>query len=430
MLRGSIERIGKWNATVYDDRFDAQPGRVIHQRQRSPLALLQKNPFFHYYGDYSAPGWFVIDVAWHFFLTGDVAFFRAMQDKVLATLEWMDRDGDRDGDGFYEYATRAGAWGEKNQGWKDSNDAILYEDGRLVRDPIALCEIQGCYYAAKQLIAVVFESIGETSRATALKTQAHELKQRFNQAFWLPDEGYFALALDPDKRPVRSIAADAGQCLAYGIVADELSGPLVKRLFQPDLFTGWGLRTLSSRHPAFNPFAYHLGSVWPVANATIGGGCKRYGFAAELNRIAQGLFEASRLFELNRLPEVFGGHDRDCAHPHPGIYPGANSPQAWSASAIIHTVQSMLGLFPAAPWGALIVNPDLPEWLPEITLTDVRVGDGRANIRFWRSRDGATEHEVLASNGRLRVHRYVSPAGRDGWPGQLAGLMEEKAGAL
>src|SRR5689334_9462884 len=195
MLRGSLRQIARWNATEYDERYDKEPGRIIHQRELGPLSLLEKNPFLHYYGDYSAPGLFLIDLAWHLALSGDEEFFRSMQDKALATLEWMDRDGDRDRDGFYEYATKAGSWGEKNQGWKDSSEAILYEDGRLVEDPIALVEIQGCYYAAKQLLGLAFAEIGEERRGAELLAQAGALKQRFNQRFWMPDQQFFGLAL-------------------------------------------------------------------------------------------------------------------------------------------------------------------------------------------------------------------------------------------
>jgi glycogen debranching enzyme len=346
MLRGSLRHIAKWNATEYDERYDMEPGRVIHQRELGPLSLLKKNPFIHYYGDYSAPGLFLIDMAWDLALTGDKEFFRSMQDKMLAALEWMDRDGDGDGDGFYEYATKAGSWGEKNQGWKDSRDAILYEDGRLVKDPITLVEIQGCYYAAKQLLGLAFASLSDDRRAAELLGQAERLKRQFNQKFWMPDAGYFGLALDSAKNLVRTIAADPGQCLAYGIVDDDKAEAVATRLMQSDLFSGWGLRTLSNRHPAYNPFAYHLGSVWPASNALTGFGLKRYGFDEQLHRLAKAIFDAAELFEFDRLPEVFGGHARDPRHPHPGIYPDANSPQAWSAGAVILFIQIDAGLDP------------------------------------------------------------------------------------
>lgn len=405
MLRGSLRQIAQWNAKEYNERFDEEPGRVIHQRELGPLSLLEKNPFIHYYGDYSAPGLFLIDMAWDLALTGDKEFFRSMQDKMLATLEWMDRDGDGDKDGFYEYETKAGSWGEKNQGWKDSREAILYEDGRLVKDPIALIEIQGCYYAAKQLIGLAFGSLGDERRAADLLAQAERLKRRFNEKFWIPEERYFALALDPEKNLVRTVAADPGQCLAYGIIDEDKAEAVAARLMMPDLFSGWGIRTLSDRHPAFNPFAYHLGSVWPAANTIIGFGLKRYGFNQQLHRLAKAMFEATELFDFDRLPEVFGGQPRDRRHPHPGIYPDANSPQAWSAGAVVLLIHSMLGLIPVAPRQTLIIDPDLPEWLPELTLSNMRVGNARVSLRFWRDAAGDTQHKVVAHEGELRIQR-------------------------
>jgi glycogen debranching enzyme len=408
VLRGSLRQIAQWNASEYDERFDKEPGRVIHQRELGPLSLLEKNPLLHYYGDYSAPGLFLIDMAWNLALTGDTESFLSMRDKMLATLEWMDRDGDGDGDGLYEYETKAGSWGEKNQGWKDSREAILYEDGRLVEDPIALVEIQGCYYAAKQLIGLAFAALGEERRAADLLAAAERLKRRFNEKFWMPEARYFALALDPAKNLVRTVAADAGQCLAYGIIDEDKAEAVATRLMMPDLFSGWGIRTLSARHPAFNPFAYHLGSVWPAANAIIGLGLKRYGFNEELHRLAKAMFDAAELFDFDRLPEVFGGNPRDRRHPHPGIYPDANSPQAWSAGAVVLLIHSMLGLIPVAPRQTLIIDPDLPEWLPELTLSNIRVGNALVTLRFRRDTAGYTQHEVVEQQGELHIHRPLT----------------------
>jgi len=410
-LRGALRLVGKWNATEYDDRYDAQPGKVLHQRQLSPLALLGQNPFLHYYGDYSAPGLFLLGLATDLAHSGDAAFFRSMRDKALATLEWMDRDGDSDHDGFYEYQTRAGKLGTKNQGWKDSEQAILYPDGQIVEDPLAVCEIQGLYFAAKQAMALAFAAVGEHARAADLRAQADALKRRFNDRFWLEPERFVALALDPNKRPVRSIASNPGACLAYGILDADKARAVAERLMAPDMFSGWGIRTLSSEHPAYNPLAYHLGTVWPFENATTGFGFKRYGFDSMLHRLAKGLFDATELFHLDRLPEVFGGHPRDRRHAHPGIYPGACAPQAWSASAVVLLVESMLGLTPLAPLNTLILDPDLPEWLPEVTLCGVDVGAARADLRFWRDDSGFTNHCVEQASGGLTVHRYRRPHG-------------------
>ncbi|MBV8591365.1 MAG: hypothetical protein JO212_15130 [Acetobacteraceae bacterium] len=221
----------------------------------------------------------------------------------------------------------------------------------------------------------------------------------------MPEHGYFGLALDPEKKLVQTITASPGQCLAYGIVDEDKAAAVVDRLMQPDLFSGWGLRTLSNRHPAYNPFAYHLGSVWPMANAIIGFGLKRYGFTRQLHKLAKSIFDASELFEFDRLPEAIGGHTRDDAHPHPGIYPDACSPQAWSASAVVSLVHSMLGLLPVAPRNTLIVDPDLPEWLPELSLANIRVGAAQVSLRFRRDGLGYTHHEIIRQQGELRVHR-------------------------
>jgi glycogen debranching enzyme len=410
-LRGTLRLIAKWNAEEYDDRYDAQPGKVLHQHQLSPLALLGKNAFLHYYGDYSAAGLFLFGLANDLAHSGDKEFFLSMRDKALATLEWMDRDGDSDHDGFYEYQTRAGKLGTKNQGWKDSEQAILYPDGRVVADPIAVCEVQGLYYAAKQAMGLAFAAVGEHARATDLLAQADALKRRFNDRFWLEEEQFIALALDPDKRPVKSVASNPGGCLAYGIVDADKAQAVADRLMAPDMFSGWGIRTLSSEHPAFNPLAYHLGTVWPFENATTAYGLKRYGFDPMLHRVAKGLFDASELFHLDRLPEVFGGHQRDHRHAHPGIYPGACAPQAWSASAVIMLVQAMLGLTPLAPLNTLILDPDLPDWLPEVTLEGVQVGAARVDLHFWRDDSGFTNHKVTQASGALRVHRPKHPSG-------------------
>ncbi|MGH6991762.1 MAG: amylo-alpha-1,6-glucosidase, partial [Caulobacteraceae bacterium] len=411
-LRGSIRLLAKWNAETYDDAYDAQPGRVLHQRQLSPLALLGEQPLIHYYGDYSAPGLFLLGLAAAFAQSGDKAIFLSMREKALATLEWMDRDGDVDHDGFYEYQTRAGERGTKNQGWKDSDQAILTAEGRMVEDPIAVCEIQGLYFAAKQAMGAAFEAAGEPERGAELLSQASELKRRFNQRFWMEEEGFLALALDPQKRQVKSIASNAGACLAYGIVDADKAQAIAERLMGKDMYSGWGIRTLSSEHPAYNPLAYHLGTVWPFANALTGLGLKRYGFSGAQHRLAKGLFGASQVFHLDRLPEVFGGHPRDARHPHSGVYPGACAPQAWSASAVVLLIHTMLGLFPLAPMGVLIVDPDLPDWLAEVRIEGVRVGDAQIDLAFRRDEAGRTDFEVLAIRGSdIRIGRLKGELG-------------------
>ncbi|HEY3719348.1 MAG TPA: glycogen debranching N-terminal domain-containing protein [Roseiarcus sp.] len=403
-LKGSLLSVGEWTAKAADDRFDAQPGKVLHQRQLSPLALLGKNPFLHYYGDYSAPGLYILGAALHFAHSGDRRAFEAIKDRVCATLDWMDRDGDIDGDGFYEYRTLAGKAGIKNQGWKDSRQAILEADGSFVRDPIAVAEVQGLYYAAKQALACAFQMMGESGRAAELFEQAAALKKRFNARFWMADERFFALALGPDKKQVRTIASNIGSCLGYGIVDEDKAQAVADRMLAPDMFTGWGVRTLSSEHPAYNPLAYHLGTVWPTSNAHLCSGLKRYGFNEALHKVAGAVFDATRIFEFNRLPEVFGGHPRGKRCPHPGVYPVTCSPQAWSAAAVIQICHALTGLTPLAPLDALIVDPALPDWLRELTVRNLRVGHRRVSIAFHRDAAGTTRHEILEGGEGLRVH--------------------------
>jgi glycogen debranching enzyme len=420
-LRGSLQLISHWNATARDDRLDAEPGKVLHQRQLGPLARLGLTPFLHYYGDQSTPGLFLIAAAADLAHTGDYEAFAALRDKLLSTLAWM--DSNQNADGFYPYQTRS-FMGLKNQSWKDSGDAVLYPDGRMVNDPIAMSDVQGLFYAGKEAIACAFAAAGEGERSAQLLAEARALKQRFNARFWMPDERYFAMALDPEGKQVKTIASDPGACLAYGIVDDDKSAAVVERLLADDMFSGWGVRSLSSDHPAFNPFAYHIGSVWPSSNSIIAYGLKRYGFIDEMHRIAEGMFAATEVFDLNRLPEVFGGHARDARHPHPGLYPGACSPQAWSAGAVIFLVTTMLGLMPFAPRSVLVVDPALPPWLPEVTIRNIQVGASTAALRLGREASGRTNVDVLANDG-LHIIRPPAPIirGSDRVPALLDAVL-------
>ena len=404
-LKGALGAVGRWTSTTTDDRYDAEPGKVLHQRQLGPLALLGETPFAHYYGDYSAPAYFLLGAALHFAESGDRLAFEDIRGQVEATLGWMDRYGDIDGDGFYEYRTRSRK-GVKNRGWKDSGQAILYPDGSLVQDPIALAEVQGLFYAAKQAVALAFIALGERERAAELFDQAALLKQRFNARFWMPDLNFLALALDPAKNQVKTIASNAGICLASGIIDDDKIAAVVERLMRPDMFSGWGIRTLSSEHPAFNPLAYHLGTVWPVSAAHACVGFKRYGFREELHRLAKAVFDATALFDLDRLPEVFGGHERGRRWPYPGLYPGACSPQAWSASAVIQICHLMAGMMTLAPLKTLVIDPALPEWLPELVVRGLRIGDDSASIALRRNATGETAYQIVQGAEGWRI---VSP---------------------
>ncbi len=416
LSEGALRLLARYVGTKDDDFYDEQPGRIPQQVRHDPLATLGITPWLHDYGDYAAPCAYLVLLGGYHLFTGDKERTREFLEPARRVLDWLQNRADLDGDGFLEYKTRSPK-GQEHQGWKDSGDSVRYPDGRLVEPPVAACEIQGYWYAAMLLMAEVFLHLGEPSRAFDLLRQAATLKRRFNAAFWMPEEGFIAFALDSEKRQVKSIASNAAHCLATGIIEHKHARAVTRRLMQPDMFSGWGIRTLSSQHPAYNPLKYHLGSVWPAENATAAFGMKRYGFDEEANRIAGAMFDASRLFEHRRLPETFGGYPRDAMHPHPGIYPDACAPQGWSASAVIWLVQTMLGIWAYAPLNLLIVEPSLPPWLPELTLRDLQVGNGRVSIRFRRERNGKTDYRIVGRSGsKVRVLRQPPPDDLDATP--------------
>ncbi len=408
MLRDALRLNAAWQGTVIDDWRDEEPGKLIHQARWGPLSILGVDPVLRYYGDYATPSDFLIMLGQYLAWTNDLATVRELLPTARKAIDWLDHYGDIDGDGFLEYLTRSDK-GVKNQGWKDRYDAIVDAEGRIVPNPIATSELQAYWYAGLQQVALAFFMAGDRGYAVELLRKAADLKRRFDPAFWMEDEGFYALGLDADKRQIRSLASNAGHLLATGIVPQDKGRRVAQRLMEPDLFSGWGIRTLSSDHPAYNPFSYHLGSVWPVENGTFALGFGRYGCVAELHRLTEGIFASTDLFVENRLPEAIGGLPRDAAHPHPGIYPQANEPQGWSASMIVLLIQSLLGIRPVAPLGLLLVDPHLPPWLPDLRLTGVHVGHSILDLAFQRTKSGKTRYEVTRQAGRVRVLRQPPP---------------------
>jgi glycogen debranching enzyme len=249
---------------------------------------------------------------------------------------------------------------------------------------------------------------GRDNEAEALWNASLELKRRFNRDWWMEDEGFFALALDSDKRLARSITSNVGHCLATGIIDDEHVPRVVERLFMPDMFSGWAIRTLSADHPSYNPLAYHLGSVWPVENASIVFGLRRYGFDRQAVELTGGLFDLGQLYDFGRVPECVGGYART-EFPHPGAYPRANPVQLWNQSAYIMLIQALLGLQPVAPLHTLLVDPVLPPWLPEVIVRNLRIGDAIATVRFHRGADDRGHADVLDQRGKLHVIHQPPP---------------------
>jgi glycogen debranching enzyme len=406
-MLGSLEALATLQGEVDDPWRDEEPGKMIHERHRSPTEVLHDRPMDRYYGSITTSAFFpvVVGEAWHW--SGDLDGVRPFVDPALRALRWLDDHARRD-DGFYVYRTRS-VQGVRHQAWKDSASAIVRADGTDVAPPIATCEEQAFVHVAMLNLSELLAVLGRWDEARELRRKADELKQRFDEAFWMEDVGFFALGLDADGNRIDAIASNPGHVLAAGMSLPERVGPVAGRLMSDDMFSGWGVRTLSTFNPAFDPFSYHRGSVWPVENATFVLGFVRYGLHAHAERLARALFEASALFPSLRLPESFAGHPRDAEHPFPAIYPDACAPQAWSASAVICVLQALLGLYPYAPLGLLFVDPHLPAWLPRLRLDDVRVGQAKVSLSFTRDANGRTSYRVEALEGRLRVVRQPSP---------------------
>jgi glycogen debranching enzyme len=310
------------------------------------------------------------------------------------------RYGDLDGDGFQEYQTRS-TLGYENVGWKDAGDAVVYPDGSQVKQPKALCELQGYVFDAWHRMAEVFDALGEPNRARELRRKATDLQQRFEDRFWCEEADFYAFALDPKKEPVPTIASNAGHCLWSGIARPDRAARVVQRMFEPDMWSGWDIRTLSAQNPAYNPFSYQLGSVWPHDNGIIAMGFKRYGFSAEAARVARDISEAASYFVSYQLPELYAGIPHE-ARSFPVQYRGANVPQAWAAGSIFHLLQAILGIQADAPKGRLYLDPVLPRWLPDLTLRGLTVGGAKLDLRFWREAE-QTRWEVTAQEGAIEV---------------------------
>jgi glycogen debranching enzyme len=404
--RGALKRLAQFQATELDDWRDAEPGKILHELRVGELAHFNEVPHTPYYGTADATLLYLIVLHETWKWSGSMELLREYRPVAERCLEWLDRWGDLDGDGFQEYRTRS-TRGYENMGWKDSWDAILYPDGSQVPQPKALCELQGYAFDARLRAAELFEALGEAERAARLRDQAEQLRQRFEDKFWCEDIGFYALGLDPVKAPIKSIASNVGHLLWSGIVSRERAARVVQRLMEPDMWSGWGIRTLSADHAGYNPYSYHRGSVWPHDNGIIALGFKRYGFADEANRLARDIFEAASFFHQYRLPELYAGLPRK-----PGSFPvqylGANIPQAWAAGSVFHLLQAVLGLRADAPNRRLYVHPTLPRWLSQIELDGVEVGETRLRLAFRRT-DERSHCQVLGQRGGPEIEVVEEP---------------------
>ncbi len=382
---GALFALGERQADSRDDWRDAEPGKIPHELRRGELAHKNIIPHSAYYGTHDAQSLYCLALwqAWRW--TGKQSLLDAHFNTASAALNWCETFGDRDGDGFQEYA-RLNPQGYYNQGWKDAHDAILHADGRLAGLPLATVELQGDLFAARLAMAELYEARDMAARAEALRQSARELQQKVEERYWMEDEDCYALALDGSKRLVKTISSNPGHLLWCGLPCPERAARLAARLLQSDMFSGWGLRTMSARHPAYNPLSYQLGSVWPFDTVLAAAGMWRYGFHKQAGVLLGAILEAAAAFEQDRLPELFCGIDRALGPPIP--YEKANIPQAWSAAVPVTAVMLFLGLLPDAPRKRCYLSPHLPEWLPYLEVNGIVIGEGRLDIRI--SRQGST----------------------------------------
>jgi len=401
IARGVMKRLAAYQAQNFDPISDAEPGKILHEMRLGEMAILHEVPFGLYYGSVDSTPLFVVLAGLYFERTGDSDTILELWPQIEAALAWMDGPGDADCDGFVEYHRQTDQ-GLANQGWKDSHDAVFHANGQLATGAIALAEVQGYVFMAKQLTARVARSLGKHAIADVLDKQAIELSVRFEEAFWCPEIGTYALALDGMKQQCKIRTSNAGQVLFTGIASRAHAVAVTESLMSPGLFSGWGIRTLSQEEQRYNPMSYHNGSVWPHDNAMIALGFARNGFPLPIERVFKGIFEAATYMDINRLPELFCGFQRRRGRG-PTLYPVACAPQAWAAATPFALLQASLGLsFNPARNEIRLINPRLPPFLDEVILRQLRLGNASLDLAIGRH-DGEVSLRVLRREGQLRV---------------------------
>ena len=401
IARGVLAHLAANQATAADHQADAEPGKILHEVRCGEMAELGEVPFRRYYGSIDSTPLFLMLAGAYLSRTGDVRFLERLWPSIEGALTWITAYGDRDGDGFLEYARRNNQ-GLANQGWKDSEDSVSHADGSLAEGPIALCEVQAYAYAALLAAADVAARLGHKQRAAELNQRGETLKRAFDVAFWDADLGMYVLALDGKKRACRVRASNAGHVLLCGLALPERAHSVARELMSSRFYSGWGVRTLASTEVRYNPMSYHNGSVWPHDNALIAAGFARYGFTTEAARLFQGLVAAAGHVDFRRLPELFCGFPRRRGQG-PTFYPVACSPQAWAAATPLSLLQACLGLgFQPSEATIRFDHPVLPAFLDEVLLRGLTLPQGRADVAIRRN-GGELAVSVLSRTGDVDV---------------------------
>lgn len=397
LARGTLRLLARYQGQKVDEFTEEEPGKIFHELRRGELARLGEIPHRPYYGSVDATPLFALVFAETVKWTADRGLWRDLLPSAERAITWCDGPwGDPDRDGYVEYG---GGTALRSQGWKDSADSLSSPDGRPADLPAALVEVQAYVYAAKRGLADLYALDGDSARADRLRGEARELRERFERDFWMPAADCYAQALDAHKRQVPAVTSNAAHALWAGIASPEHANALARRLMQPDMYTGWGLRTLATGYPTYNPMSYHNGSVWPHDSAIAAHGMARYGRREEANELLSGLVEAGRRFPYARVPELFCGFQRDLRFSsRPADYLVSCIPQAWSAGMIFHCLRTLLGMEPDLTTQRLLIDPCLPHWLERIDVRDLRVFDTRVSFRV---RHGKTGERVVGAKGRV-----------------------------
>ncbi|MBY3622897.1 amylo-alpha-1,6-glucosidase [Acinetobacter sp. CUI P1] len=393
IAKGTLLTMAAYQGQKEDEWRDEQPGKVMHEIRYGELAATNQVPFTPYYGTIDATPLFLLLTAEYYHWTGDLEFVSSLMPHLNAALNWIKEYGDYDNDSFVEYYQKSSK-GIANQGWKDSADSVIHSNGDYAEAPIALVEVQGYVYQALTRLAPIFKSLGHEEQAEVMEKDAAQLRTRFEEDFWMDDEQFYAIALDKDKKRVDSVTSNAGHILMSGIASPERAKAVAARLVAPDLFGGYGIRTMSTAATGYNPMSYHDGSVWPHDNSLCLLGLSQSGFTEEAITVMQGLLNAADQFEYYRLPELYCGYSDQLGAPVP--YPVACSPQAWAAGTPLTFVQALLGLQPNALTRQITIKPALLNGMNDLKVEQLQIGNGTLSLRISRV-DNEPKLEILSN---------------------------------